>query len=200
MKLDMRVLGELVSTKLKGYVDSQLTEVRKENEGLRERVAQLEVRAATPLHPGQQGVRGEQGPVGPPGVDGASGPQGERGVDGAPGRDGQPGRDGRDGKDGEPGRDGLSVEDWTFDYDCERTITLSVKNASAHQVKSIKLPIMLDRGVYQQGKAYERGDCVTYGGSLWIAKKDGADRPGEGDTWRLAVKRGRDGKQPEVKK
>ncbi len=55
----------------------------------------------------------------------------------------------------------------------------------------------LDAGVYQAGKKdYEAGDGVTYGGSWWIAQMDRpSEAPGkvEGE-WRLAVKRGRDGK------
>ena len=40
---------------------------------------------------------------------------------------------------------------------------------------------------------YERGDAVTYGGSLWIAQRDTNEYPrGEDSGWRLAVKRGRD--------
>jgi hypothetical protein len=49
-------------------------------------------------------------------------------------------------------------------------------------------------GVYEPGKAYRRGAAVTHQGSLWIAMLDTTSRPGASDDWRLAVKRGRDGK------
>lgn len=51
----------------------------------------------------------------------------------------------------------------------------------------------IDRGVYGSAKAYDAGDVVTYGGSAFIAQRDTKTAPG-GDDWRLAVKRGKDGK------
>jgi hypothetical protein len=51
------------------------------------------------------------------------------------------------------------------------------------------------RGVHEAGTAYDAGDTVTYGGSLWHCNSLTKDRPGEGNpAWTLAVKRGRDGK------
>lgn len=54
------------------------------------------------------------------------------------------------------------------------------------------------REVYQEGVAYKRGDCVTWGGSLWIAMSDTRVHPrvtaAGGRDWRLAVKAGRPGK------
>jgi collagen type III alpha len=42
---------------------------------------------------------------------------------------------------------------------------------------------------------YTVGDGVTRGGSLWIAEAETSEVPGEGSTkWRLAVKKGQDGK------
>ena len=55
------------------------------------------------------------------------------------------------------------------------------------------LPVLLDRGVYDDSKGYQKGDCVSHGGSLWVAQKDAPDHgPANGDGWRLAVKRGKD--------
>jgi len=49
-------------------------------------------------------------------------------------------------------------------------------------------------GVYVAGKAYGRGDCVTFGGSLWHCNGETIARPGDGAReWSLVVKRGRDG-------
>jgi integrin beta 3 len=59
-----------------------------------------------------------------------------------------------------------------------------------------KSPIVLDRGVYQAGRTYEKGDGATYGGSFWIAQDATSEKPGDGATkWRLAVKAGREGRE-----
>jgi len=51
------------------------------------------------------------------------------------------------------------------------------------------------KGVFVEGREYRTGDGVSLGGSFWIAQLDNpAGRPGTSDAWRLAVKRGRDGK------
>lgn len=51
-------------------------------------------------------------------------------------------------------------------------------------------------GIWREDAAYERGATVTCGGNLWVALKDVAPdlRPGGNDSWQLAVKRGRDGR------
>jgi hypothetical protein len=53
------------------------------------------------------------------------------------------------------------------------------------------------RGVWSSFEDYKIGNACTYDGSLWIATADNkAMRPGEGTgaAWKLAVKRGRDGR------
>ena len=51
------------------------------------------------------------------------------------------------------------------------------------------------RGVHEPSVAYDTGDTVTHGGSLWHCNVLTKERPGEGSkAWTLAVKRGRDGK------
>lgn len=59
-------------------------------------------------------------------------------------------------------------------------------------------PDLVYYGVYKEGTAYSKGAAVTWGGSLWIAAETTTAKPGEGTTgsrtWRLAVKRGSDGK------
>jgi hypothetical protein len=59
----------------------------------------------------------------------------------------------------------------------------------------IKTALMLDRGVWRAGP-FAKGDGVTWRGSFFIAQDDTteADQPEVSKTWRLAVKRGRDGK------
>jgi hypothetical protein len=95
------------------------------------------------------------------------------------------------GKNGKDGKDALSVDDISLDFDGERNLTISLGEKS----KSIKLPIVIDRGVYLPESSYEKGDGTTYGGSFWIAQKDSPEgAPGSSPDWRLAVKKGRDGK------
>ena len=89
----------------------------------------------------------------------------------------------------EPRLKALEARQVEFAYDGERSFT--VKSGESQQV--FTLPIIIDRGVYDSEKNYDRGDAVSSGGSLWIAQKDSPDhKPGDGDGWRLAVKRGRD--------
>lgn len=50
-------------------------------------------------------------------------------------------------------------------------------------------------GVYVDGRSYDRGDLVTWGGSAWHCNEATATKPGDGSKgWTLMVKRGRDGK------
>lgn len=134
------------------------------------------------------------------GKDGAPGPAG---ADGKAGRDGQPGLQGRDGARGEPGRngiDGLGIEDLQVEFDGERRFTFRFINGD--RVKTFgpfSVPAVIYRGVWEEGRAYERGDQVTWAGSQWTAKDATVERPderGEGArAWTLSVKRGREGKQ-----
>jgi hypothetical protein len=95
---------------------------------------------------------------------------------------------------GPPGVDGLGFDDASVEHDGERLITISWARGDARAERSIKLPAMIYRGVYVQGTTYERGDVVTWAGSLWHANADTTTRPGDGSPhWTLAVKRGRDG-------
>lgn len=97
-----------------------------------------------------------------------------------------------DGKDGEPG---LGFDDMSIEQTGERQATL--KFVRGEQVKTFDLtvPAVIDRGVFKEGQAYMVGDAVTFGGSLWIAQKDTGAKPDGPETgWRLAVKKGRDGR------
>ena len=137
-----------------------------------------EVRALAPM-PGPRGERGEQGKQGPPG---------ERGTKGETGR---------------------NASDLTFlqDYVVEQ-VGRAIKTASVttsdggrtlrwaigETVHEIKTAIVLDAGVWKEGTAYVAGDGVTLGGSFFIAQSDTSAKPGKSDEWRLAVKRGTDGR------
>ncbi len=100
-----------------------------------------------------------------------------------------------DGKDGRDGSDGLGFDDLSVEHDGERAISLKFTRAGVCKEFRVDLPVVLDRGVYKPDGEYQKGDAVTWGGSLWIAQKDApGSKPGDGDGWRLAVKKGRDGK------
>lgn len=78
----------------------------------------------------------------------------------------------------------------------ERTVTFETKSTDG-TTKSLELsiPTLLDKGIFKEKQVYKYGDCVTFGGSLWIAQKDNAQgKPGESKDWRLSVKRGQNGK------
>ena len=100
-----------------------------------------------------------------------------------------------DGKDGRDGVDGLGFDDLSVDHDGERRIALKFTRAGICKEFAVELPVVLDRGVYKAEGEYQKGDAVTWGGSLWIAQKDVPEsKPGEDGGWRLAVKKGRDSK------
>ena len=159
--------------------------------------------------PGAPGERGPEGPQGPPGKDGApgsageKGPQGERGPEGPEGKPGRDGRDGTigpqgekglDGKDGKDGRDG-TLENLKALFDGERTVTLCFKDGTPIEGGTITFPVDIYRGIYSEGRAYQKCDRVTWAGSEWRATEPTNAKPGDGSkSWMLCVKRGRDGR------
>jgi integrin beta 3 len=141
---------------------------------------------------GKDGVNGKDG------TSGVNGRDGKDGMDGKDGAVGIVGRDGANGKDGINGRDGFNLTDFVLEYDGERTLNHKFIHGDLVKVHSIKLPIVLDRGIFSDGRQYENGDGVSFGGSFWIAQTQTTNRPGEGNSdWRLAIKRGRDGRDGE---
>ena len=120
----------------------------------------------------------------------------ERNVGRIKGSKGDPGTNGRDGKDGANGKDGLGFDDVRLDYDGERSFSFIFERGDDRKKHGPFIaPMLIDRGIYKAGETYLRGDGVTWGGSLWIATKETADKPGSEESgWRLAVKKGRDGK------
>lgn len=144
-------------------------------------------------------VPGPAGPAGPKGLNGPEGPEGVPGRDGRdgisiPGPTGETGAAGHDGANGRDGQDG-SLEQLAMTYDGVRTFTFTRENGAPIRGGVIRVPFILDCGVYQSGTAYEQGDAVTFGGSLWIAQAATDAKPGDGATpWRLAVKAGREGR------
>ncbi len=159
---------------------------------------------------GKDGAQGEKGADGSNGKDGADGKDGRDGVDVkdllvveggelvATFTDGRTkalgqfrGKDGTDGAKGKDGADGVGFEDIDL-VETENGVVLRFTRGET--VKDFRLPIVIDRGVFKEDAEYHKGDGVTWGGSFWIAQETSADKPDSGKGWRLAVKRGRDGK------
>jgi len=152
---------------------------------------------------------GPQGDTGPEGKPGLQGERGEKGEPGNPGAMGPPGIDGKPGERGQKGEPGRNAADLTYlqDYAAEQ-VGRAFKTASVttvdggrtlrwaigDTVHEIKTAIVLDAGVWREGKDYAAGDAVSHGGSLFIAQKGTNAKPGASDDWRLAVKRGNDGR------
>lgn len=109
------------------------------------------------------------------------------------------GRDGVDGKNGADGKDAFQLEDAAFEMQADgRTLKILFQREGDKWKHShtVKLSHMVYQGIYSEGKSYDKGDCVTFGGSLWHAKRDAVTaKPGtDEDSWALAVKKGRDGR------
>lgn len=95
--------------------------------------------------------------------------------------------------DGIDGKDGLGFDDMAPVYD--ESGHLILRFARGDQVKDVHVPCLVDRGVYRPDVSYVKGDGATFGGSFWIAHREAPGKPGESESgWRLAVKKGADGK------
>ena len=152
---------------------------------------------AEQLETARNGFRdGLDGKDGAPGRDGKDGADWRDGLPGLPGRDGKDGRDGEKGADGKDGADGFSPDDLHVELGEDgRTIKFALIAGERRVEREVKMAVPLDRGVWRPDGGYEKGDAVTYAGALWIATDDEQDgAPGMGKGWRLAVKKGRDGR------
>lgn len=101
---------------------------------------------------------------------------------------------------GDAGNDGLGFDDLDV-IDDGTTFTLRFQRGEQTKEFTLAKPTLADcyRGVWREG-AFKAGDACTWGGSLWIAQRDTEAKPESDDAWRLAVKRGRDGKDAEQPK
>lgn len=179
--------------------------------------------------PGERGETGERGIAGKDGVagkDGKDGLPGERGAPGEPGKsvtveelaEAMTGHFAKWALEFErraadvlqravdripkpkDGVDGLGVDDLDITHDGDGNVTFAFKRGDFSKTFTIRLPRFKDCGVYRDGVDHREGDGVTWGGSLWLATKDGQlTKPGTPDSgWRLAVKAGRDGKSADA--
>lgn len=78
----------------------------------------------------------------------------------------------------------------------ERAVRVrTVLTDGSETVSAVDVSTPYDAGVYKPGEKYYRGAGVSYGGSWFIAQVDDPQgAPEQSKDWRLAVKRGRDGK------
>jgi hypothetical protein len=159
-------------------------------------------------------IPGPEGKRGPKGEAGDKGERGESGKIGPAGRDGLDGKDGERGQKGEAGRnatDLLALREYIDDQiaqvlkaarvttaDGGRTLLIAI----AGTVHEIKTAVVLDAGVWTEGRFYLPGDAVSHLGSLTIAQVETSEKPGKSDHWRLAVRKGADGRdyRPEEKR
>lgn len=187
-------------------------EVERATAPLLSRIAELEARKPEQGPPGEHGEKGDAGERGSDGSNGADGANGADGQDGAGIADllrDHEGNlvasftDGRlknlgpiQGQDGKDGRDGLGFDDMDVAVlDDDRTIELSFRRGDDEKAFTLKWPTVIYRDVFKAGETYQPGDAVTWAGSLWIAEKETDAKPETADSgWKLAVKRGRDGK------
>jgi Collagen triple helix repeat (20 copies) len=165
-----------------------------------------EVRALARI-PGPPGEIGPEGKRGPRGEVGEKGERGEQGKQGPIGPAGSDGKDGERGAKGEPGRNAadLTLLQEYIDQRLERMIEATTVTTpdggrtllwslGGRKVREVKTALVLDAGVWKEGSVYSAGDGVTLGGSFFIAQNNTSAKPGKSDEWRLAVKRGTDGR------
>lgn len=98
-------------------------------------------------------------------------------------------------KDGIDGKNALELEDFDLTLGEDgRTVTMSLKRGEEVVSKSVKLPMPDYKGFWKDG-VFEKGDMVTYAGSLWIAAKETSEKPEYKDSdWSVIAKKGGTGK------
>jgi hypothetical protein len=81
------------------------------------------------------------------------------------------------------------------EHDGERGFTFKfVRGEMVKTFGAFCIPSQIYRGVYRPGQTYERGDTVTWGGSVWHCNEKTSAKPGDGSGgWTLCVKKGSDG-------
>lgn len=108
------------------------------------------------------------------------------------------GRSGVDGKDGKDGRDGFGPDDFSITQD-GKSFTFTWTKGDVVKTSVFQVPVMVYRGVWEEGVTYTVGDTVTWAGSCWVCSTDTNGKPGLSTdesraSWKMAVRRGQDGK------
>lgn len=104
-------------------------------------------------------------------------------------------------KDGRDGKDGITeerMEDTTLKVVAAvlGELRLEGRNLMLGDRLIKTLPIPIYRGVYEPGTSYEPGDMTSFGGSIWHCDEATMEKPESTRAWKLAVKKGRDGREP----
>lgn len=105
-------------------------------------------------------------------------------------------RDGRDGTNGKDGTHGIDFDAIELELQEDgRTVDFILRRDDVEIRRSVCFPVMLDADVFKDGTEYRQGDCVTYGGQLFVARRSTTGTPLRSPDWRLAVKKGRDARE-----
>lgn len=73
--------------------------------------------------------------------------------------------------------------------------SVAISSSGKEVRRKMALPTMVYCGIFKEGNDYQKGDMVTFGGSLWHCNTDTKTKPGDAaKDWQLCAKRGRDGK------
>jgi len=143
---------------------------------------------------GERGLSGEGGPAGlagPQGAKGEAGAQGQPGEKGEPGTPGQAGPKGERGAQGERGRDGVPGPS-------------GIAGQKGDRGEPGERGALGPMGILPAAKAWKadcvhyQGEVVTFGGSLWQARKDTGNAPGAGSCWTCLAAGGLDAKTPRI--
>ena len=76
-------------------------------------------------------------------------------------------------------------------------VTELIERQNALTARVIELearPSLEDAGVWDEREQYRLGEVVTHDGSAWVFRGTKNGRPGHSNSWRLLVKRGKDGR------
>jgi Carbohydrate binding domain./Collagen triple helix repeat (20 copies). len=92
--------------------------------------------------------------------------------------------------------DGVFNRQWVQDeQDPSIFRVLEVSSTGFASEWDFRVPVLIYDEIYQEGKEYRRGHCVTYGGSMWHCQVENTSaKPGTSADWRLMVRQGRAGK------
>jgi hypothetical protein len=93
------------------------------------------------------------------------------------------------------GKDGVGLDDLNIVRDGRKVRHEYLRDGEVVKVFEYKSDDLQYREVYRSGEHYDRGDVVSWGGSIWIALADTVAAPnGKNGDWKLAVKEGRRGR------
>jgi len=86
----------------------------------------------------------------------------------------------------------MEVREEDVDERTTKRIEILTDGRTIEHIK--RTPVMIYRGIWKDG-TYERGDVVTWGGSLWHCERATSANPQKAgcDDWKLVAKKGRDG-------